>query len=152
VVQDRRRRGDALSIAALSNGGKKMKNASNAILTLLVVTFSILLSGCATQQSKFSADTVGQIKTGMTKSQVTATLGEPRSHRMSYDGKEVWQYRKDAQEGKGRKTFIDVVSLGQTSRLDAEFQDILSVFFDGNAVSKVAYEENVRHSNALVKQ
>lgn len=130
-----------------------MKNTGNAVLTvltLLLVTFSILLSGCATPvQSKFSADTVGEIKRGMTKSQVTATLGEPRSRRVNSEGSEVWQYRKNAQEGKDIKTYLNIVSLGVLSGTDAEFQDILSISFKGNVVSKVTYEENVRQSNPL---
>jgi len=117
-----------------------------------VLMLAVGISGCATTaQSKFSADTVGQIKRGMAKSQVTATLGEPRSRRVDSEDREVWQYRKDAQEGKGMKTYVNIASFGLLSGEDADFQDILSVFFKGNVVSKVTYEENVRRSNPFEK-
>jgi outer membrane protein assembly factor BamE (lipoprotein component of BamABCDE complex) len=116
-----------------------------------VIVLAACIAGCAStvNDSKFTADTITQIKTGMTKSDVTAIVGEPRSRSVDNAGDEVWQYRKNAQEGKAVKTFADITSFGLTSGIDAEYQDILTVMFKTNVVSKATYEENVHTSNVL---
>lgn len=113
-----------------------------SILSILTLT---VLFGCATTntQSNFSADTVNQIKVGMTKGDVTSFLGEPRSRSVESDGTETWQYRKNGQQGKGLKTYSDIASFGLTSGQDAEYQDILTVFFKDGVVAKSSYQENV---------
>lgn len=117
----------------------------------IVIIFVAFIVGCAgpTNESKFTADTITQIKTGMTKSEVTAIVGEPRSRLVDNDGDETWQYRKNGSEGKAVKTFADITSFGLTSNTDAEYQDILTVMFKTNVVSKVTYQENVHNLNPL---
>ena len=85
----------------------------------------------------------------MAKNDVTAILGEPRSRAVDNDGNEIWQYRKNAQEGKGLKLFADITSFGITSGTDAEYQDILCVTFKNNVVLKATYEENVHNLTSL---
>ena|ERR1700722_9240607 len=111
----------------------------------IVIALVACIVGCAstTHESTFTADTINQIKTGMAKSDVTAILGEPRSRSVDNDGDEVWQYRKDAQEGKAVKTFANITSFGLYSGIDSEYQDILTVTFKTNVVSKTTYQENV---------
>ena len=125
------------------------------MLRSIVASILILcVSGCATNQTKqstFTADTVNTIKVGMTKSDVTKLIGEPRSRSVDNDGSEIWQYRKNAQEGKGVKLFADVTSLGLTRGVDAEYQDILSVSFKNDLVLKANYQENVHNLAGLGK-
>ena len=120
----------------------------------IAIGLAVLVAGCAStaNDSKITADTITQIKAGMTKSEVTTIVGEPRSRSVDNDGDEVWQYRKNAQEGKGMKTFADITSFGLTSGMDSEYQDILTVMFKTNIVSKATYEENVHTPNALEGQ
>jgi outer membrane protein assembly factor BamE (lipoprotein component of BamABCDE complex) len=115
----------------------------------LVIVFLTFVTGCAstTNESTFTADTIGQIKVGMTKSEVTAIVGEPRSHSLDNDGDETWQYRKNAQQGKAAKSFANIMSFGLNSGIDSEYQDILTVMFKTNVVSKVTYQENVQSPN-----
>ena len=47
-------------------------------------------------------------------------------------------YRKNGQQGKGVKTYSNIMSFGLTSGVDAEYQDILTVTFKSNLVSKSA--------------
>jgi outer membrane protein assembly factor BamE (lipoprotein component of BamABCDE complex) len=117
----------------------------------LVIVLLAFAAGCAstTNQSKFTADTIGQIKVGMTKDQVTAVVGDPRSRSVDNDGNETWQYRKNAKEGQATKTFANIMSFGIASDEDAEYQDILTVLFKTNVVSKVTYQENVHNLNPL---
>ncbi len=122
------------------------------IFSFLIVALMAGLTGCsttATHESKFTADTVTQIKTGMTKNEVVGLIGEPRSRSVNNDGGEIWQYRKNGQEGKAMKTFANITSFGLTSGVDAEYQDILSVMFKDAVVSKVTYQENVHNLGAL---
>jgi outer membrane protein assembly factor BamE (lipoprotein component of BamABCDE complex) len=120
----------------------------------IAVGIAVVIAGCTStaNDSKITADTITQIKTGMTKDQVTAIVGEPRSRSVNNDGDEVWQYRKNAAEGKGMKTFADITSFGLTAGMDSEYQDILTVMFKTNVVSKATYEENVHTPNALQGQ
>ena len=85
----------------------------------------------------------------MTKDQVTAVVGDPRSRSVDNDGNETWQYRKNAKEGQATKTFANIMSFGIASDEDAEYQDILTVMFQTNVVSKVTYQENVHNLNPL---
>jgi outer membrane protein assembly factor BamE (lipoprotein component of BamABCDE complex) len=125
-----------------------MKSILYSSFVIVLLTF---VTGCASTstQSKFTDDTIGQIKVGMTKDQVTAVVGDPRSRSVDNDGNETWQYRKNAQQGQATKTFSDIMSFGITSDLDAEYQDILTVMFKTNVVSKVTYQENVDSLNSL---
>jgi outer membrane protein assembly factor BamE (lipoprotein component of BamABCDE complex) len=118
---------------------------------IAILAASLVAVGCTTDhvQSQFNADSVKAIKTGMAKSDVIAMLGEPRSRVVDNDGGEVWQYRKNAQEGKGVKLFADITSFGITSGTDAEYQDILSVTFKKEIVVKTTYEENVHNLSGL---
>ena len=121
-------------------------------LSLLFCLVSILLTGCASTtptEPTFSAATVTEIKSGMNKGEVTAIVGEPRSRLVDNDGGEVWQYRKDAKEGKGVKMYENILSFGATAGMDAEYVDILTVTFKTNIVSKVTYQENVHGANML---
>jgi outer membrane protein assembly factor BamE (lipoprotein component of BamABCDE complex) len=120
----------------------------------IIIVLVACVAGCAStaNESKFTADTITQIKTGMTKSDVTVIVGEPRSRSVDNDGDEIWQYRKNGSEGKAVKAFADITSFGLTSNTDAEYQDILTVMFKTNAVSKVTYQENVHNLNALERQ
>ena len=120
----------------------------------LVIVLLAFVTGCAgtINESKFTADTIGQIKTGMTKDEVTAIVGEPRSRSVDNDGDETWQYRKNGSEGKAVKTFADITSFGLYANTDAEYQDILTVIFKTNVVSKVTYQENVHNLNGLERQ
>lgn len=113
---------------------------------LIAGCFLIALTSCATTtpQSKFTATSVEQIKTGMPKSEVVGILGEPRSRLTDNNSNDVWQYRKNGQQGKAVKTYSNIMSFGLTSGLDAEYQDILTVTFKSNLVSKTTYQENVR--------
>ncbi len=127
-----------------------MKTCYQAFLLCVLLAWA---SGCASThtQSKFTADTVQQIKSGMTKSQVTDLVGQPRSRSTDSDGMEAWQYRKDGQQGKGLKTYVNIASMGLASGQDAEFQDILTVIFKSDVVLKVTYQENVRSANPFEK-
>jgi outer membrane protein assembly factor BamE (lipoprotein component of BamABCDE complex) len=79
----------------------------------------------------------------MSKSEVTAIVGEPRSKLTDTDGNQVWEYRKNGTQGKGMKTLANVTSFGLTADTDAEYQDILTVTFKSGVVSKATYQENV---------
>ena len=122
-----------------------------SILYSSIIILIACIVGCAapTNESKFTADTITQIKTGMAKSDVIAIVGEPRSRSVDNDGNEAWQYRKNGSEGKAVKTFADITSFGLTANTDAEYQDILTVMFKTNIVSKVTYQENVHTPNPL---
>lgn len=117
-----------------------MKN----ILQFASLIVCILCFGCASNppQSKFGAETVSQVKQGMSKTEITTMLGEPRSRTVESDGTESWQYRKNAQEGKGLKTYMDIASFGLTSGHDAEYMDVLNVYFKDGVVLKTSYQEN----------
>jgi outer membrane protein assembly factor BamE (lipoprotein component of BamABCDE complex) len=124
-----------------------MKSITSLLITILVLG----LTGCAStsQQSKFTATTVEQIKAGMTKDEVTTILGEPRSRMADNDGGEIWQYRKNALEGKAVKIMANITSFGLDTAVDAEYQDILTVTFQTNVVLKATYEENVHNLTPL---
>jgi outer membrane protein assembly factor BamE (lipoprotein component of BamABCDE complex) len=125
-----------------------MKTIRRFALLVLVTC----VTGCASsqsQQSKFTPDTVTSIKTGMTKDDVMKLLGEPRSHSIDNDGNEIWQYRKNAQQGKAVKAWGNIASFGLTSDTDAQYIDILSVSFKDGAVVKATYEENVHNLSGL---
>jgi outer membrane protein assembly factor BamE (lipoprotein component of BamABCDE complex) len=123
-----------------------MKSILCSCLAVIALAF---VTGCAgtINESKFTADTIGQIKTGMTKDEVTAIVGEPRSRSVDDDGDETWQYRKNAQQGQAAKSFANIMSFGLNSGIDSEYQDILTVMFKTNVVSKVTYQENVQSPN-----
>lgn len=120
-------------------------------LSLLAV---IVCCGCAASapQSTFTASSVSEIKSGMTKAQVTGLLGEPRSRSIDNGHNEVWQYRKNAQEGKGMKTYENIASMGLLAGHDAEYQDILTVTFKNDVVTGSAYEENVQSPTPLMRR
>lgn len=122
-----------------------MKSILYSSLVIVLLAFVI---GCAgtINESKFTADTIGQIKTGMTKDEVTAIVGEPRSRSTDNDGDETWQYRKNAKQGQAVKSFANIMSFGLNSGIDSEYQDILTVMFKTNLVSKATYQENVQSS------
>lgn len=61
----------------------------------------------------------------------------------------MWQYRKNGHLGKGVKANSDIMSFGLTRGVDAEYQDILTITFQSNVVSKVTYQENVRMLHGL---
>jgi hypothetical protein len=114
------------------------------IITSFIAITGAFLIGCASApQSKFTADTMTTVKTGMTKAEGTGLFREPRSRSAESDGSETWQYRKNAQEGKGLKTYMDVASLRLTANHGAEYQDILTVVFKDGGVLKTTYQENV---------
>jgi len=85
----------------------------------------------------------------MTKDEVTTILGEPRSRMADNDGGEIWQYRKNALEGKAVKIMANITSFGLDTAVDAEYQDILTVTFQTNVVLKATYEENVHNLTPL---
>ncbi len=92
-----------------------MKTLTMKLLVLTCIVVVIGLAGCSTTpQTKFTADTISKIKSGMTKADVTSIAGEPRMRSVDNDGNELWQYRKDAQEGKGFRTMMNIASYGMT--------------------------------------
>ena len=120
-----------------------MKILTMKFLVLTCIVVIIGVAGCASAPKKqFTADSMSQIKAGMTKAEVTNIVGEPRMRSVDNDGNELWQYRKNGQEGKGSKTFMNVVSYGMTAGWASRFQDILSVTFTNSIVAKVTYQEN----------
>lgn len=128
-----------------------MKTLTIKIIALVSIVFTVGLAGCATTpQPKFNADTVNQIKAGMTKTEVTNMLGEPRSRSVDNDGNETWQYRKAAKQGKGMQTFMNIGSFGMASAFDPIYQDILNVTFTNNIVAKVTYQENVNLAGTML--
>ena len=129
-----------------------MKNVASTTIALALAALCSIFSGCATNQSKFTASTVEEIKSGMTKGEVVKKVGEPRSRLTDTEGNQVWEYRKNGSEGKGAKTFSDIYSFGFTANKDAEFQDILTVVFKDDVVLKATYQENVQMLNRLLKQ
>jgi outer membrane protein assembly factor BamE (lipoprotein component of BamABCDE complex) len=126
-----------------------MKKITNLILSIALLAFITVMAGCAStsHDSKFTADTIKQIKPGLTKTDVTGILGEPRSRLVDDAGDEVWQFRKTAEQYQSNKNFINAMSFGLNSRFDAEYQDVLTVTFKINIVSKVTYAENVQSPN-----
>jgi outer membrane protein assembly factor BamE (lipoprotein component of BamABCDE complex) len=114
---------------------------SLAIIAVLIFALSL---GCtSTSQSNITPQTITSVKAGMTKAEVTSLIGEPRSRAIESDGTETWQYRKNAKQGRGQKTYSDIVSFGLTSGVDAGYQDIFTVTFNDGIVLKSMYQENV---------
>ena len=120
-----------------------MKTLTMKFLLLSCIVVVIGVAGCATApQTKFTADTINQIKAGMTKTDVTSIAGEPSMRSQDNASNELWQYRKEAQEGKGFRKVIDISSFGMASGMASRYQDILSVTFTNSIVAKATYQEN----------
>lgn len=57
--------------------------------------------------------------------------------------------RRNGRQGKGVKAYSDIMFFGLTRGVDADYQDILTITFQSNLVSKVTYQENVRMLEGL---
>ena len=76
-----------------------MKKTKTLLLSLLVSTTLIGLSGCATDQgqqpqqpAKDSRPMAERLKIGMTKDEVVNAIGNPKGKGVNSDGSENWMY------------------------------------------------------------
>ncbi|EKM8120191.1 hypothetical protein PVO54_002901 [Enterobacter hormaechei] len=122
----------------------------NRLIASVFFIFTFLIAGCSTSGNQHLKNETSQslqskiIKNKTTKSEITASLGEPDTRTTLDDGNEEWMYTMDNNQFDAT-TFIPVIGLltggSQTQARTLEIE------FKGETVSKWSFSENNSRMN-----